>query len=295
MTAAPLGRLAPTPSGMLHLGNVVAFAAAWLSARSQQGTIILRMEDVDPSRSRAEIGDQQRRDLEWLGLSWDLETRAQAQRDYTPWLNHLAPHTYRCVCSRKEIQASGGVYLGTCRHAGHTEGSLRFKLPDGDVTFQDRRWGPMTYDPAKTGDPVLRRRDGIFAYPLAVVADDLTDGVTEVVRGSDLLSHTTVQILLWQALKGRVPSYLHTPLVLGPDGTKLAKRHASTSVRDLRDKGWEREDVWRAVLPWLGLTGAESLPEAAANFRPDGGPLGPIQLLDVGGKGSLSWTETPDS
>jgi glutamyl/glutaminyl-tRNA synthetase len=280
---------------MLHLGNVVAFAAAWLSVRSQQGTVILRMEDVDPSRSRAEIADQQRRDLEWLGLTWDLEPPAQSQRDYTPWLDVVTAHTYRCTCSRKQIQASGGVYMGTCRDAGHTEGSLRFKLPEGPLTFEDRRWGVMTYEPAHLGDPVLRRRDGIFAYPLAVVADDLTDGVTEVVRGSDLLAHTVVQILLWQALAGHVPSFLHTPMVLGPDGTKLAKRHASTSVRDLKVMGWEPQDVWRAVLPWLGLSGVDNLPDAIGDFRPKGGPLGPIQLLHVGGKGSLSWHETPDS
>ncbi|MFT4621618.1 MAG: glutamyl-Q tRNA(Asp) synthetase [Myxococcota bacterium] len=271
------GRLAPTPSGDLHLGNICAFAGAWLSARAAGGRVLLRMEDVDGGRARTDAAEGQRRDLEWLGLTWDEEVPAQSSRDYTPWLGRLAGVTYNCACTRRMIRASGGVYLGTCRDAGHAEGTVRFRIPSGEVTFRDRRWGTRTVEPARLGDPVLRRRDGVFAYTLAVVADDIADGVTEVVRGADLLDFTATQIQLWRALGATPPTWLHTPLVLAPDGAKLAKRHASTSIRELRDLGWSPDKVWRTVLPWLG-SDASDLASAAACWSATAGPLGPIRL-----------------
>lgn len=289
MTEPPIGRLAPTPSGLLHLGNVVAFAAAWMSVRGRGGQLLLRIEDVDQSRARPEIADQQRRDLEWLGLDWDTETLPQASRDYAPWLGRLAGQTYRCVCSRKQIQAAGGTYPGTCRDLGLTEGSVRFRLPQEELTFEDLRWGRKTYPTHALGDPVLMRRDGSFAYPLAVVADDIADGVTEVARGSDLLPHTVTQIYLWRAFGASPPAFLHTPLILGPDATKLAKRHAATSVADLRARGWSAGDIWEAVLPWLGLSPFRDVAHAAKYFKPGAGPLGPLQLLEIGEPGSLLW------
>lgn len=272
------GRLAPTPSGALHLGNACAFAAAWLSARSQGGRLLLRMEDVDRERARDDLADGIRRDLDWLRLHWDEEVPAQAARNYAPWLERLP--TYRCVCTRKQL--GGGVYAGTCREAGHGEGAVRFPLPPGELVFVDGRFGPQRVDPREFGDPVLRRRDGLHTYNLAVVADDILDGVSEVVRGADLLGFTGVQIRLWEAFAATPPRFVHAPLVLGPDGKKLSKSHGAMGIEALRAAGWGPKDVWRTVLPWLGLAGHDDLAGAARVFDPATGPLGPLRL---------QWTE----
>ena len=272
-----VGRLAPTPSGQLHLGNVVAFGAAWLSARSAGGRLLLRMEDVDRARARRGIEDDQKRDLEWLGLHWDHETRRQSERDYTPWLAALAELTYHCDCSRAEIRAAGGIYPGTCRAKQSGQGSVRFRVPDDVVSFADRTCGPQRVDPASLGDPALRRRDGFFAYTLAVVADDIADGVTEVVRGADLLSFTAIQIRLWEAFGATPPTWMHSPLVLGADGKKLSKSHGSAHVGALRDAGWSPQRVWRQVLPWLGLHG-DHIDDALDDFDPAAVERGPITV-----------------
>lgn len=273
----PVGRLAPTPSGRLHLGNTLAFGAAWLSARSAGGRLLLRIEDVDRDRARIDVEDAIRADLDWLGLHWDEETPPQRKREYGPFLERLAPHTYRCRCSRQQVQFDfGGVYPGTCRDAGHVEGAVRFRLPPGEVDVVDRRRGHRRVDPAAFGDPVLRRRDGVYTYNLAVVADDLVDGVTEVVRGADLLDFTSVQIHLWRAFGATPPTFLHAPLLVGPDGRKLAKSHGSTEIGALRASGWTARDVWRRVLPWLGLEGPEHLHDAVAAFAAERVPLGPF-------------------
>lgn len=271
----PVGRLAPTPSGRLHLGNVCAFTAAWLSIRQQGGRLLLRIEDVDVGRARADVADGVRRDLDWLGLGWDEEVPAQSTRDYTPWLARLP--TYRCVCTRAQV--GGAAYAGTCRSAGHVDGAVRFVLPRGSLTFVDRRCGLRTVDPGGFGDPVLRRRDGTFTYNLAVVADDLVDGVTEVVRGADLLDFTGVQIRLWEAFDATPPTYLHAPVVLGADARKLSKSHDAVAVEDLRAAGASAASVRALALAWLGLVG-DDLDAAARAFRPQAGPRGPIRLLD---------------
>ncbi len=270
-----MGRLAPTPSGHLHLGNVLAFGAAWLSARKAGGRLLLRFEDVDRERARAEIESSIRDDLQWLGLAWDEEVPPQRDRSYPPWRERLSAWTYRCTCTRKEIRAAGGVYPGTCREAKHPDGAVRFRLPDGVMRVLDRKLGVHRADPRNLGDPVLQRRDGAYAYPLAVVADDLADGVTEVVRGADLLDPTIVQIALWRALGATPPTWLHVPVIVGEDGRKLSKSHGSTEIRWLRAAGWTAEDVWRRALPWLGIEAA-SLAEAVAAFDPAAGPRGPL-------------------
>jgi glutamyl/glutaminyl-tRNA synthetase len=272
------GRLAPTPSGLLHLGNVCAFGAAWLSVRAAGGRLLLRIEDVDTGRARAGVEHEIRRDFEWLGITWDEETPRQSSRDYRGALARLQPHVYRCTCSRAQLKAAGGVYPGTCRDRGHREGAVRLRLEPGAVRFVDRRWGPREVDPTVFGDPVLVRRDGLVAYNLAVVADDIADGVTEVVRGSDLLDYTAVQVRLYEALDAPPPTWLHTPLVNGPDGWKLAKSHGSAHVGARRAAGASPEDIWRLVLPWLGLPGCASLHDALPRWRPDAGPLGPITV-----------------
>lgn len=271
--ASTVGRLAPTPSGRLHLGNALAFGAAWLSVRRAGGRLLLRIEDVDTARARPELEASIRDDLRWLGIDWDEEVQPQRLRRYDPWLDGLGGATYRCVCSRREV---AGVYPGTCRDRGHSEGAVRFRLPDGDVRWVDRRFGPRQVAPSTFGDPVLRRRDGVASYNLAVVVDDLVDGVTEVVRGADLLDFTAVQLCLWRALGATPPTYLHAPLVLGPDGAKLSKSHGSTEIAALAAAGHTPSDVWRRLLPHLGLDGSDHLHDAVGAFRADGGGLGPF-------------------
>lgn len=277
-----VGRLAPTPSGHLHLGNICAFGAAWLSVRAQAGRLLLRIEDVDRGRARPDVEDGIRRDLEWLGLEWDHETPAQSRRSYDEVLRQLGAHVYRCTCARAALAGVAGRCPGDCRARRHDIGAVRFALPRGPVSFTDRRWGPRTVHPAAFGDPTLVRRDGLVAYNLAVVADDLADGVTEVVRGSDLLDFTTVQLCLYDALGARPPTWLHAPLVLGSDGRKLSKSHGAAHVGAMREAGWTAADVWRVVLPWLGLPGGLALAEAVSEWRPDAGPRGPV-VADVRG------------
>jgi len=263
------GRLAPTPSGSLHVGNALAFALAWLSARRADRPLLLRMEDVDTTRSRQSLIDGIHRDLRWLGLSTDRETPAQSTRDYRPWLEQL--DTYRCACTRKLLAQRPCP----CRDAGHDEGSIRWRLPPGRVGFQDRRMGRVDVDPTDFGDPVLVRRDGVVAYTLAVVVDDLTDGVTEVVRGADLVEYTAVQIRLWEAFGATPPTWLHGPLILSGDGRKLSKSTGSTGVASWREHGFSAADLWSQLLPILGLEGG-SLVEALPDFRPTGGTLTPV-------------------
>lgn len=277
----PVGRLAPTPSGLLHLGNVCAFAAAWLSARAARGTLLLRIEDVDRTRARPEVEQALRDDLAWLGLRWDAETARQTTRDYTPALVRLAPRLYRCQCTRamRALPPRPGAGCpGGCLDRGFSEGAVRFRLLPGSMTFEDRRWGVQSADPQAFGDPILVRRDGLVSYNLAVVADDIADQVTDVVRGSDLLEYTSVQIQLWEALGATAPRWLHTPLVLGADGRKLSKSHGSAHVGAMREAGATAADVWRLVLPWLGVDDAASLEDALPRWRPDAGPRGPITL-----------------
>jgi glutamyl/glutaminyl-tRNA synthetase len=277
-----VGRLAPTPSGRLHLGNVCAFAGAWLSARAQGGKVLLRIEDVDRVRADRAVEDSLRADLIWLGLTWDEETRRQSERDYAPVLAALAPFTYYCDCTRAATQAAGGVYPGTCRDRGLTDGAIRFRLPDEPLAFIDRARGRHVTDLRLMGDPILRRRDGLYAYNLAVVADDLADGVTEVVRGDDLLDQSAVQICLWRALGHEPPTWLHTPLIQGEDGRKLSKSHGSAHIGELRAAGWTIADVWRHVLPWLGIgpgigMGAIArVEDAVPLFLPSAIRLGPV-------------------
>jgi glutamyl-Q tRNA(Asp) synthetase len=259
-----VGRLAPTPSGRLHLGNVCAAGAAWLSVRQAGGRLRLRIEDIDIGRARSDIADAIRADLAWLGLTCDDETPPQSQRDYAPALARLAPHTYRCACTRAASRDAGGACVGGCRTRGLDDGAIRFALPHGIETIVDRARGRTDVDLATLPDPVLRRRDGCCTYTLAVVADDIADGVTEVARGADLADQSAVQAVLWRALGADPPAWLHAPLILGADGKKLSKSHHAAAVGDLRELGWSAADVWRVVLPWLGVTPPASTIGAAA-------------------------------
>jgi glutamyl/glutaminyl-tRNA synthetase len=260
---AVIGRLAPTPSGRLHLGNTCAAAAAWLSVRQRGGRLVLRIEDVDAGRARRDIADAIRADLAWLGLTCDAETPPQSARDYAPALARLAGRTYRCACTRAASREAGGACVAGCRERHLAEGAVRFALPDGVERIVDRARGVSDVDLATLPDPVLQRRDGCYTYTLAVVADDIADGVTEVARGADLADQSAIQAVLWRALGAEPPAWLHAPLILGGDGRKLSKSHHAAAVGDLRELGWSAGDVWRTVLPWLGLT-----PHATATDGP---------------------------
>lgn len=243
----PTGRLAPTPSGHLHLGNALAFGAAWLSARAQGGRLWLRVEDLDRGRAREDVAEAQREDLRWLGLTWDEEVAPQSTRAYP--LDGIP--VFRCVCTRATRHMLGCH----CRVKEHDKGAWRFDTPRGPVEFVDRACGPQRFLPDE--DPILVRADGEAAYPLAVVLDDHRDGVTEVVRGGDLLAATATQVRLYEALGWTPPSWLHVPVLLGPDGKKLSKSHGSTELRALRAAGWSPERVWATLGPLLGVRGLD--------------------------------------
>ncbi len=238
-----VGRLAPTPSGQLHLGNALAFGAAWLSARAAGGRLLLRIEDLDRGRARPEVAAAQRAELRWLGLEWDAEVPAQSTRSYP--LDGIP--TFRCACTR----ASRLSWGCRCRIQPARTGALRFRTPPGEVEFVDRASG-LHRLPAEE-DPILVRADGEAAYPLAVVRDDARDGVTEVVRGGDLLAATATQIKLYACIGARPPTWLHVPVLLGPDGKKLSKSHGSTEIRALAAAGWDAARVWRTLLPLLAM------------------------------------------
>jgi len=289
-----LGRFAPSPTGVLHLGNLRTALASWLSARKAGGRWLIRMEDVDGPRCRRDLGVAQLRDLAALGLESDVPVLWQSDRSgvYREALAalHRANRLYTCLCTRKDLQllasaphAEDGLrpYPGRCRDrawegfealsegsssasgggpGGHRERSepavppdgfvaLRLRLPDGPVAWEDRLLGAQVDDPAAlTGDPLLFRRDGCFAYHLAVVIDDGAQGVTEVVRGADLRSVTVTQIHLQEALGLARPAYAHLGLVAAPDGTRLGKRAGALGLEALAARGVSPAEV----LGWLG-------------------------------------------
>jgi glutamyl-queuosine tRNA(Asp) synthetase len=265
-----VGRFAPSPSGPMHLGNARTALLAWLDARARGGRILLRIEDLDRSRCRPELADGVRRDLAWLGLDWDAETAPQSARDeaYAAAVTDLDARglLYRCTCTRRDLAAAsaphGAVrrYPGTCRDAGHPDdvrAALRVRLPAGRIEVSDRLHGSVAADPqADAGDIVVRRADGLHAYQLAVVLDDAADGVTDVVRGDDLWPSTPAQAALQDLLGLPRVGYAHVPLVLGDDGARLAKRHASAAIAGLREAGVPAADVIGGLADTLGLAGA---------------------------------------
>jgi glutamyl-queuosine tRNA(Asp) synthetase len=259
-----LGRFAPSPTGILHLGNLRTALASWLSARAAGGRWLIRMEDVDGPRCRRDLGEAQLRDLAALGLESDEPVVWQSERSglYHAALArlHEAHLLYPCACSRKDLQLMASAphaedgprpYPGHCRGRGWTgfDQALRFSLPEGSVGWEDRLLGRQEDDPAAlTGDPLLFRRDGCFAYHLAVVVDDGSQGVTEVVRGADLRPVTATQIGLQQALSLPRPAYAHLGMVMAPDGGRLGKRAGALGLGALAGRGLTPEDV----MGWLG-------------------------------------------
>lgn len=229
-----IGRFAPTPSGYLHFGSLVAALASYLDARHNGGQWLLRMEDLDPPREVAGAQDAILRSLETYGFEWDGELVRQSERhgDYAALIQRLLAQglAYACTCSRKQLEGSGGVYPGTCRDAGHAEhdAAIRLRVPELEYRFLDRVQGEFRQHLGReVGDFVIRRRDGLYAYQLAVVLDDAWQGVSDVVRGADLLDSTPRQLYLQELLGLPQPRYLHVPLIIQPDGHKLGKSYRS--------------------------------------------------------------------
>ncbi len=256
MDSPVVGRFAPSPSGRMHMGNLWSCLLAWLSARSVGGRMVLRLEDLDPDRCRQEHCDQIMRDLEWLGLDWDGVPVYQSQRTelYRQAFQRLGQQglIYPCFCTRAERLAASAphrsdgtaVYDGRCRSLSLEEREAlsqtrrpawRVRVPEKAVAFRDLLQGDHKEDLRQDcGDFILRRSDGVFAYQLAVVVDDADMGVTQVVRGSDLLSSTPRQIWLQDQLGLPHPEHGHLPLLLAPDGRRLAKRDRDLELGQLQ-------------------------------------------------------------
>ena len=300
-----VGRLAPSPTGALHLGNARTFMIAWLRARSQGGRVVMRMEDLDHPRDKPGAAAAAVDDLQWLGFDWDVEyVQSERRETYRGALSFLRERglAYPCVCSRRDVEAAQSAphdgdqlkYPGTCR--GRFEGwddaqafldgepgarrmpCWRFNVGSGAaVAFDDAFAGHFECDVAETlGDfPLARDPDGA-GYTLACAVDDILMGVTEVVRGDDLLAATPAQVLLARALSkwppaagARPPSYCHVPLVVGPDGRRLAKRHGDTRIASFRAAGRAPEEVigfLAATCGWAEKGEAISLSDLVGRF-----------------------------
>ncbi len=284
-----VGRFAPSPSGRMHLGNLWSCLLAWLSARSAGGKIVLRLEDLDPDRCRQEYSDQIMRDLEWFGLDWDGEPVYQSRRTefYAELFRRLEEQRllYPCFCTRAERLAASAphrsdgvpVYDGRCRAltpearealSKTRRPAWRIAVPDQEIVFCDLLQGEYRENLARDcGDFILRRSDGVYAYQLAVVADDAAMGVNQVVRGRDLLSSTPRQIWLQEKLGLPRPAYGHIPLLLAQDGRRLAKRDRGQELGTLRAKFTAPELAGRLA--------------CAAGLLPRYAPITPRELLPL--------------
>ena len=251
-----VGRFAPTPSGRMHLGNVFAALMAWLSVRSRDGELVLRMEDLDRQRTSGEFAEVLRQDLQWLGLTWDRETPAQSTRGgvYEQYFEKLREMglLYPCYCTRSQLHTvnaphlSDGTYVypGTCRDLTEQQRSAfdrkpawRVKVPDREYVLTDLCYGEFLQNLSQDcGDFVVRRADGIFVYQLAVVVDDGEAGVTEVVRGWDLLGSAPRQMYLQELLGFAHPQYGHVPMLMSADGRRLSKRDRDLDLGQLKDR-----------------------------------------------------------
>jgi len=277
------GRVAPSPTGLLHLGHAATFWTAWRGAVDAQGALVLRMEDLDPQRSKPEFATAAIEDLGWLGIRWQEGpdvggpyapyNQSERQSTYRAALQKLiaAGHVYPCRCSRKDLarmtQAPHDdepIYPGTCRSSGSgtadivdrlaaTELNWRFRVPDGEaIEFHDGHFGPQRFVAGKDfGDFLVWRKDGVPAYQLAVAVDDAAMEITEVVRGADLLKSTARQILICRALGLPEPLWFHCPLVRNANGERLAKRHDALSLRALRASGMKPEDLLRLAAAYF--------------------------------------------
>ena len=290
------GRFAPSPSGRMHLGNLWSCLLAWLAARSVGGGMVLRLEDLDPDRCRPEFCDQVMGDLDWLGLDWDGQPIYQSRRTqaYAAAFHALEERglVYPCFCTRAQRLAASAphrsdgaaLYSGRCRHlAPEARAALsarrvpawRIQVPEETVSFRDKLQGDYAQNlAAECGDFILRRSDGVYAYQLAVVVDDAFQGVTQVVRGSDLLDSAPRQLWLQKELGLPHPEYGHVPLLLSPDGRRLAKRDRDQELSQLKERFTAPQLVGRLAL--------------AAGLIPEYAPITPAQLLPY-----FAWDKLP--
>ena len=279
-----VGRFAPSPTGPLHFGSLVAAMASWLDARAAGGRWLLRIEDVDTTRTVPGAAEEILRTLQAMGLDWDGEVAWQGRRTglYERALERLRAggFTFRCQCSRKEVADSGlpglegAIYPGTCRELRlppGTAASERFRAGAEEIEFADRVQGRLAHSVAREiGDFILKRRDGLHAYQLAVVVDDAEQGVTDVVRGADLLWSTPRQIALQRCLGYPTPRYLHVPVAANARGEKLSKQTLALAVG-----ASEAGALMRAALAFLGQPAVQSrlpgeiLAEALRAWQPD--------------------------
>ncbi len=250
-------RFPPSPTGALHIGNARTALYNWLLARGRGGTLVLRIEDTDRERSTQENVDSIFEALEWLGVDWDEGPILQSERAerHAEVVQQLIEggHAYRSTAGPEEVRAFKEAH-GNRGYRGEDEGTgaVRLRVPDeGDTVVQDVIRGESAFENALLDDLVIARADGTPVYHLAVVVDDADAGITHVVRGADHYSNTPKQMLIQRAMGAPTPTYGHLPLLHGPDGKKLAKRHGATSVQELRDKGYLRE----AVVNYLALLG----------------------------------------
>jgi len=267
------GRFAPSPTGPLHFGSLVAALASWLDARAANGRWLVRMEDLDRPRVQPGAAEEILRALERLGLKWDGEVEYQSRRAalYQAALEQIRAHSYWCCCTRREIADSSlgladdgaQIYPGTCRDGmspGRTPRALRLKVGAEEIEYRDRVQGRQVQVLARdVGDFVLRRADRQFAYQLAVVVDDGNCAITDIVRGADLLDSTPRQIYLQRLLGHPTPRYLHIPAALDASGEKLSKQTRAAPIDASR---------WKAALEFLGQPPAEDLAAAVRNWDP---------------------------
>jgi glutamyl-tRNA synthetase len=285
----PDGRFAPSPTGVLHVGNLRTALLAWLFARSQGARFLMRVEDLDTGRVRREFETQQLEDLRAIGLDWDGDVVRQSERKelYARALDRLDADglLYRCWCTRAEIREAAsaahgprpeGAYPGTCRELTSAEvaereasgrpPAWRVRADGSRVTFIDRLCGATT---GEVDDFVVRRNDGAFAYNLAVVVDDAEQGIGEVVRGADLLDSTPRQLWLGERLGLPAPAHAHVPLMLGPDGARLAKRHGAVTLAERAARGQSPQDVRRELLAPFGLDDCVTMEDLVTHFDPE--------------------------
>ena len=284
------GRFAPSPTGRMHLGNVFSALLSWLSVKAKGGEWLLRIEDIDPQRSRQAYADLLMADLQWLGLEWDGEPVYQSRRSdiYQHYFEALRQQgmTYPCYCTRADLLATQAphesdgrvVYAGTCRHLPPQPGrpaATRLIVPDSDIIFTDGHYGRQTVNLAShVGDFIIRRKDGAWAYQLAVVVDDALMGITEVVRGRDLLLSSPQQIYVARLLGFPSPRFIHLPLLCNAAGQRLSKRDQSLDMESLRQRYTPQQ--------LIGLLAC------LAGLQPDESPVTPQDLV-----AGFAWSQVP--